>query len=469
MEGKALSEATRIVIVGGGPGGYVAGIRAAQRGAQVTVVEKDLVGGTCLNRGCVPTKAILGSVEAIHKARAGEEFGFKVGGDIEPDFARIMERKNEISKKLRDGIQGLFKRSKVELLVGQGRIVSADRVEVETTDGVKSLAADKIIIATGSEPAELPFFDFSQPTVLDSTAALEMEQVPKSLLIIGAGVIGCEFASIFSELGTDITMVEMMPQMLPLEDKRLAKQFQSIFRKKGINVMLKSKVESVADYGDNSITVDLEGGDQVTAEKMLVSIGRRPNTQDIGLEDVGVEMDQRGYIKVNDRLETSVEGIYAIGDVNGGILLAHVASAEGLVAVENCLGGNEERDLSVVPSCIYTMPEIASVGLTESQAREEGFKPVTGTFRLGASGKAMAIGEDVGYIQIVADEKTDKILGANMMGPHVTDLIHEIAVAVRKGLTVKDVGDTIHAHPTIGEAVMEACHDVHGESVHVAS
>src|SRR5660397_138024 len=258
--GKALSEATRIVIVGGGPGGYVAGIRAAQRGAQVTVVEKDLVGGTCLNRGCVPTKAILGSVEAIHKARAGEEFGFKVGGDIEPDFARIMERKNEISKKLRDGIQGLFKRSKVELLVGQGRIVSADRVEVETTDGVKSLAADKIIIATGSEPAELPFFDFSQPTVLDSTAALEMEQVPKSLLIIGAGVIGCEFTSIFSELGTDITMVEMMPQMLPLEDKRLAKQFQSIFRKKGINVMLKSKVESVADYGDNSITVDLEVG-----------------------------------------------------------------------------------------------------------------------------------------------------------------------------------------------------------------
>lgn len=463
-----MSEATRIVIIGGGPGGYVAGIRAAQRGADVTVIEQDLIGGTCLNRGCIPTKAILGSVEALHKARSGDEFGFSVGGAIEPDFARIMERKNEISKKLRDGIIALFKRGKVKRIEGRGRIVSPGKVEVETGDGVESVEADKIIIATGSEPAELPFFDFSQPTVLNSTDALEMEEIPESLLIIGAGVIGCEFASIFSELDTDITMVEMMPQMLPLEDKRLAKQFQSIFRKKGINVMLKSKVESVADYGPDSITVNLEGGEQVTAEKMLVSIGRRPNTQDLGLENVDVEMDERGYVKVNDRLETSAEDIYAIGDVNGGILLAHVASAEGLVAVENCLGAKEERNLNVVPSCIYTMPEIASVGLNEDQAREEGYEPVTGTFRLGASGKAMAIGEDVGFIQIVADDKTDKVLGANMMGPHVTDLIHEIAVAVRNGLTVKDVGDTIHAHPTVGEAVMEACHDVHGESVHVA-
>ncbi|MHB0979823.1 MAG: dihydrolipoyl dehydrogenase family protein, partial [Thermoleophilia bacterium] len=295
-----------------------------------------------------------------------------------------------------------------------------------------------------------------------------LTKIPESLLIIGAGVIGCEFASVFSELGTKITIVEMMPQMLPLEDKRLAKQFQGIFKKKGIEVLLKTKVDGIAEYGEDHITANIEGGQQITAEKMLVSIGRQPNTKGIGLETVGVETDGRGYVVVNDRLETNVPNIYAIGDVNGGILLAHVASYEGLVAVENCLGGNQERDLKVVPSCIYTLPEIASIGLNEDQARDEGYEPVTGTFRLGAAGKALAIGEAQGYIQLVADHKTDKVIGANMMGPHVTDLIHEIAVAIKNGLTVKQIGDTIHAHPTIGEALMEAAHDVHGESVHVA-
>lgn len=463
-----MAEVTRIVIIGGGPGGYVAAIRAAQRGADVTVIEKDLIGGTCLNRGCIPTKALLGSVEAIHKARSGGEFGFAVSGEIVPDFTRMMERKNEISKTLRDGIHTLLKKGKVKLVQGEGRITGPGKVEAVTAEGTVSLEADKIIIATGSEPARLPFFDFDQPTVLTSTSALELTKIPETLLIIGAGVIGCEFASVFSELGTKITIVEMMPQMLPLEDKRLAKQFQGIFKKKGIEVLLKTKVDGIAEYGEDHITANIEGGEQITAEKMLVSIGRQPNSAGIGLETVGIETDARGYVKVNEKLETSAPDIYAIGDINGGILLAHVASYEGLIAVENCLGGNRERDLKVVPSCIYTLPEIASVGLTEDQARDEGYEPITGTFRLGASGKALAIGEAQGYIQIIADKATDKVLGANMMGPHVTDLIHEIAVAVRNGLTVKDIGDTIHAHPTIGEALMEAAHDVHGESVHVA-
>ena len=463
-----MADAVRIVIIGGGPGGYVAGIRAAQRGADVTMVEKDLLGGTCLNRGCIPTKALLGSVEALHKARSGAEFGFVAAGDIKPDFARMMERKSAISKQLRDGIHALFKKNKVKLVVGDGRIIAAGTVQVETADGTVTLEADKIIIATGSEPARLPFFDFDQPTVLTSTGALELTSIPETLLIIGAGVIGCEFASVFSELGTTITMVEMMPQMLPLEDTRLAKQFQQIFKKKGIEVLLKTKVDGIAEYGANHITANIEGGNQITAEKMLVSIGRQPNSKGIGLETVGVETDGRGYIVVNDKLETSAPNVYAIGDVNGGILLAHVASYEGLVAVENCLGGDQERDLKVVPSCIYTLPEIASIGLTEDQARDEGFEPITGTFRLGAAGKALAIGEAVGYIQLVADSNTDKVLGANMMGPHVTDLIHEIAVAIKNDLTVRQIGDTIHAHPTIGEALMEAAHDVHGESVHVA-
>jgi dihydrolipoamide dehydrogenase len=460
--------ATKIVIIGGGPGGYVAGIRAAQRGADVTVVEKDKLGGTCLNRGCIPTKALLGSVDALHKARSGADFGF-VAGEVAPDWPRMSARKAEIVKQMVDGVHFLFKKNKVKLVEGNGRLAGPGKVEVDTADGTVTLEADKIIVATGSEPAQLPFFDFDQPTVLDSTTALELESVPESLLIIGAGVIGCEFASVFSELGSKITMVEMMPQMLPLEDKRLAKQFQTIFKKKGIEVLLKTRVEGIAEYRADSITANLEGGQQITAEKMLVSIGRQPNTQDIGLETVGVETDGRGYIVVNDKLETSAPDVYAIGDVNGGILLAHVASYEGLVAVENCMGGDEERDLRVVPSCIYTIPEIASIGLTEEQARDEGYEPVTGSFRLGAAGKALAIGEAVGFIQVVADSATDKIIGANMMGPHVTDLIHEIGVAIKNGLTVKDVGDTIHAHPTIGEAVMEALHAVHGEAIHVAS
>ena len=463
-----MSDGTRIVIIGGGPGGYVAGIRAAQQGADVTVVEKDLLGGTCLNRGCIPTKALLGSIEALHKARSGAEFGFDVDGAIKPDWSRMSQRKNDISKTLRDGIHTLFKKGKVKLVQGHGRLVGPRKVEVDTADGPVSLEADKIIIATGSEPAELPFFDFNEPTVLTSTSGLELESIPESLLIIGAGVIGCEFASVFSELGTKITIVEMMPQVLPLEDKKLAKQFQGIFKKKGIEVLLKTKVDGIAEYAPDHITAKLDNGETITASKMLVSIGRSPNSKGIGLETVGVETDGRGYVVVNDKLETNVPDIYAIGDVNGGILLAHVASYEGLVAVENCLGGSKERDLKAVPSCVYTLPEIASIGLNEDQARDEGYEPVTGTFRMGALGKALAIGESQGYIQIVADHKTDRILGANMMGPHVTDLIHEIGLAINAGLTAKEVGETIHAHPTVAEAVMEALHDVHGEAVHVA-
>jgi dihydrolipoamide dehydrogenase len=285
---------------------------------------------------------------------------------------------------------------------------------------------------------------------------------------VGAGAIGCEFASFFSELGTQITMVEMMPQMLPQEDNRLAKQFQGIYRKRGIQVLLNTKVDLITEYAADHVTAKLSDGSEVTAEKVLVSVGRRPNTVGIGLEEAGVEVDARGFIKVDEKLQTTAPGIYAIGDVNGGILLAHVASHEALVAAENCAGGARERDLRFVPSCTYSHPEVASVGLTEDQAAAKGYEPVTGTYRFPALGKAVAMGEDVGYVQLVADKKSDLLLGANMMGPHVTDLIHEVAVALQNGLSVRQLGGTIHAHPTLAEAVMEAAHDVHGESVHVA-
>jgi dihydrolipoamide dehydrogenase len=356
---------------------------------------------------------------------------------------------------IRESVEMLLKKAGVKVVRGTGRLAPGLRVVVQpaAADGAAggdavTLEADKIIIATGSEPAALPMFDFSQPSVLTSTSALMLTAIPRSLLIVGAGAIGCEFASFFGELGTEITMVEMMPQML------------------------NTKVEEITEYGTDHVTAKLSDGSEVTAEKVLVSVGRKPNSAGIGLEEAGVQVDGRGFIKVDEKLQTSAPGIYAIGDVNGGILLAHVASHEALVAAENCVAGaagaGRARDLRFVPSCTYSHPEVASVGLTEDQAAAKGYQPVTGTYRFPALGKAVAMGEEVGYVQLVADSKSDLLLGASMMGPHVTDLIHEVAVALQNGLSVRGLGDTIHAHPTLAEAVMEAAHDVHGESVHVA-
>jgi dihydrolipoamide dehydrogenase len=468
MSGGTGDTPTRIVIVGSGPGGYVAALRAARLGAAVTLVEKNLVGGVCLNWGCIPTKALLASAEALARARAGEQYGFELAGEVRPDLPRMMERKARIVTQLRLNIEVLLKKAKVELIRGVGRLAEDGQVLVDTGAETVVLRADKIVIATGSEPALLPMFDFNHPAILTSTAALELRKIPASVLIVGAGAIGCEFASFFVELGTEITMVEMMPQMLPLESQRLAKQFQSIYRKRGVQVLLRTKVEGIVEYADDHVTAKLSDGSEIAVEKILVSVGRRPNSADLGLETVGVETDSRGYIVVNEYLETTAPHVYAIGDVNGGLLLAHVASYEAFVAVDNCLGARRMRDLRSTPSCTYSRPEVASVGLNEEQAVESGYQPVTGTCRFGALGKALAMGEEVGYVQLIADRDTDLLLGASMMGPHVTDVIHEVALAVQNGLTVKQLGATIHAHPTIAEAVLEAAHDVHGESVHVA-
>jgi dihydrolipoamide dehydrogenase len=466
--GVAEGASVKVVVLGSGPGGYVAALRAARHGATVTLVEKDLVGGTCLNRGCIPTKALLASAQALSRARAGKEYGFEVACEVRPDLARMMERKDQVVTRIRGNVEFLLQKAKVELIRGTGRLGAGMQVLVDTESGTVTVQADKIIIATGSEPVHLPMFDFSHPSILTSTSALELGEIPASMLIVGAGVIGCEFASFFSELGTQITMVEMLPQMLPLEDKRLAKQFQGVYRKRGIQVLLNTKVESIAEYAAGHVVAKLSDGSEVTAEKVLVSVGRRPNSAGVGLEAAGVETDARGYVVVNDYLETTAPGIYAIGDVNGGQMLAHVASYEAFVAVDNCLGARRERDLRSTPSCTYSDPEVASVGLNEERALEAGYQPLTGSYRFAALGKAIAMGEETGYVQIVADKESGLVLGASMMGPHVTDVIHEVALAVHAGLTIDQLGECIHAHPTIAEAVMEAAHDVHGESVHIA-
>ncbi len=463
----------KIVVIGGGPGGYVAALRAARHGASVTLVEADLIGGTCLNRGCIPTKALLASAEALSRARAGQEYGFEVAGEIKPDFGRMMARKEGIVTRLRENVEALLKKAGVTVLRGRGSLAGPGKVAVEAADGsITTVETDKVILATGSEPFRLPTFDFAHPNILTSTEALALDEIPESLLIVGAGVIGCEFASFYSELGVKITMVEMLAQMLPLEDMRVAKQFQSTYRKRGINVMLKTKVESVSEYADDHVTVKLSDGSEISASKILVSVGRKPNSAGMGLDTVGVDVDPRGYVVVNDYLETTAPNVYAIGDLNGGILLAHVASYEAMIAVDNALAvdpaGRRARDLRSTPSCTYSHPEVASVGLSEDQAAEAGFTPVTGTYRFAALGKTMAMGEETGYVTIIADKETDAVLGASMMGAHVTDIIHEIAVAVQNGLTVRQLGDTIHAHPSVAEALMEAAHDVHGECVHIA-
>ena len=456
-----------LVVIGAGPGGYPAAIRAAQRGAKVAVVEKEKVGGTCLNRGCIPTKTLLASAEMVALAREAEEFGVKIGS-VEPDWSAIMERKQRVTDTLVSGVLGLLKANKIQLIAGTASLTPDKKVLVKGADGDSTLEAGSIIVATGSDPAELPTFDFSRPAVMTSTDALALPAVPKSLIIVGSGVIGSEFACIFSTMGTQIVMIELMDRMLPTEDNRVSKQMKITFRKEGIDIRTDTTVEKVLAYRDDGIKVELSSGDVLEADKLLVSIGRRFNSGGLGLEELGVELDERGRILVNEKMETNVGGIYAIGDVVGGIMLAHVATFEGLVAAENATGGRSTMDYSVVPACIFTTPEIGSVGLNTDKAAEQGIEVNVSRFSFGALGKALAMGEDRGFVQLVIDAKTDKVLGAQIMGPHASDLIHEVAVAMRLGATAEDIATTIHAHPSLPEAVMEAAEAAHGRAIHVA-
>lgn len=456
----------KLTIIGAGPGGYVAALKAAQLGAQATVVEDTEVGGTCLNRGCIPTKALVASSEALHKAKNLEEFGIEVKGDINPNLSRIMERKNKVVSTQVKGIRSLFKSWGVNLVEGRGMILTPEKVEVQKKDNTTEiLESDKIIIATGSRPAQIPIFPFDGEHIMSSDDALNIKSIPKSLIIIGAGVIGCEFACIFKEFGTDVTMVEMMPRAVSTEDPEISEILEKELKKKKIKLLTGVKVKKAEGQHDG-IHVYLADGKELVAEKLLVSIGRALNTENIGLEAVGIKKGARGEILVNEKMETNIEGIYAIGDVTGGILLAHTASKQGIIAACNACGKEERYDSSVVPAAIFTSPEIGSVGLREHQAADKGIKIKTGHFQFRALGKAHAMGEIAGMIKIVADADTDKVLGVHIIGPHASDLVHEGALAMKAGLTVKELADMIHAHPTLAEGLMEAAEDVHGEAIH---
>ena len=452
-------------MLGSGPGGYVLALKAARMGAEVVVVEDREVGGTCLNRGCIPTKTLVASSELYGKMKRMAAFGFDLDGRITPNMKKIMARKEKIIATQVRGIRSLFKNSGVLLKQGRGELLSPRQVLVQGVEGEEIITSDCTVIATGSRPAQIPTFPLDGIHIISPTDALELTEIPESLLIVGAGVMGCEFACIYRELGTEVTMVELLPRAVATEDEEISALMERELRKKKIKLMKEVKAERL-EIRDHGVHTFVSNGQEVITEKVLVTIGRTFNSQGIGLEKVGIRTGRQGEIEVNRQMSTNVDGVYAIGDVTGGMLLAHTASREAVVAAVNMMGGMAAMDYDVVPSAIFTSPEIASVGLREHQAEEVNRSILTGHFQYRALGKAHAMGEISGIFKVIADRKTDRLLGAHIIGPHASDIIHEAALAIRAGLTVKDLTETIHAHPTLAEGLVEAAEDVHKQSIY---
>ena len=466
----------RIVIIGSGPGGYVAAIRAAQLGARVTVIENQALGGVCLNCGCIPSKALLSVVDLGEKANKASDLGLKINGSLGYDLERMVRRKNTVVEGLVKGIGTLFKTWDIKYFQGTGMLIDERNILIAHRDGTETpVEADAVILATGSSWPNLPLFPVDGRQIITSKEALDLTEIPATLLIIGGGIEGCEFASLYSGMGTQVTIVEMMPRLLPLEDEEIAATIARELKKRRVEIQTGTTAEKV-ERQDGCLTAFLQDGTAIEAEKILVSVGRGFNSKGIGLEKVGVQIGKRGEILVNDRLETNVPGIYAIGDVVGKAMLAHVASAQGKVAVENIMGHPREINYDVVPAGIFTLPEIGRVGLTEQQARERckqhGNNPDTalkiGRFRYAALGKAQAVAETTGFFKMIAETESGKIVGAHIIGSHAADLIHEAALAMQLGATASQVADMIHAHPTLPEGLMEAAEDVHGLAIHMA-
>jgi dihydrolipoamide dehydrogenase len=463
----------KLVVLGGGPAGYVAALRAAQLGAQAVLVEAREIGGTCLNRGCIPTKSLVAGVERLRQARGAAAFGVEVG-EVRVDFAALMRRKQEVVAQQRAGVEHLLKGRKVEVVLGRGRLVGPRRLRVAPIDGggddalgePLEIEGDALVLASGSEPVRLPIFDFSDPCVYTSDELLAIDHVPDSMLVVGGGVIGCEFASVFAALGTRVTIVEMLEQLLPGEDKRTGQTLRQAFKRAGIEVRLKTKVEEVLSSDERGITVRLSDGQELTTAVALVSVGRRAVSEGLGYEEAGVALD-RGFVVADDTLRTPVAGVFAAGDLAGPPLLAHWAYYEGALAAENAVTGSRLAvDRRVVPNCVFSHPEVASCGLTEDRAAAEGIEIDVAHFRFNANAKAVIEGEADGYVRIVTERGPGTVLGASMVGPRVTELIHEIALAATARLTLADVMATIHAHPTLSEAVGEAALSGGGRAMH---
>lgn len=461
-----------VTIIGSGPGGYVAAIRGAQLGLKVAIVEKDKrLGGTCTLRGCIPTKQLLMSAHYYEKAQHLGEFGVQIS-EIKLAFADVQKRKEKVVMKNSKGIEFLMKKNKITTFKGKGRLALPGKVIVTGEDGKEqTINTRNIIIATGSVVRPIPGFETDGEHVVNSNHILELDQVPKSLIVMGAGAVGVEFASVYSRFGCETTIVELLPRLLPIEDEEVSKELERAFRKRGIKLQVDTKLEKLEKTGKGvKVTGKTSKGETVTleAEMLLVAVGRMAFTEGLGLEGTKVKVD-RGAIQVDDFCRTGEPNVYAIGDVIPTPLLAHLASKEGILAIEQIAGHEDARPINMrhVPSCTYCDPEVASVGLTEKKARDEGYDVKTAKFLFSASGKARILGEEEGFVKVVSETKYDELLGVHIIGPHATELIAEACVAMQLESTADELGRTIHAHPTVSEAVMEAAEGIHGLTIHM--
>lgn len=455
-----------LAILGSGPGGYVAAIKAAHLGARVTIIEEHEVGGACLNWGCIPTKILAASSDLLSKAQSCDEFGIDISGGVSFDLQKILARKDRIVGLQKKGILHLFAMHGISLVEGRGELVSPTEISVIGKNGTRQIVrADRIIVATGSRPYELPILPFDGKLILSTDDVFRLQRVPKRLIILGAGVSGCEFACIFRQFGTQVTIIEKLPRALPSEDIEISQIFERQLKKRGI-VLLKEREIVSSEVEDDRIRIVLSDGQRVEADKLLICAGRKLNSSGIGAENIGLNRGACGEIVVNEKMETNISGMYAIGDVIGGHLLAHVASAEGIVAAKNCLGTVAHMDYRAVPSAIYTSPPIASVGIREQEAKDRRIPFRTGRFLFRTLATSHILGEIDGLIKVVAHGETDRVMGVHMIGPHAPDLIHEAALAISSELTTHDLLRVIHAHPTLSEVLQEAMADVHGEAIH---
>jgi len=463
-----MNEEIDVVIIGGGPGGYVSAIKAAHLGLKAVLIEKDKLGGVCLNWGCIPTKALVSTAELLNHLQRAGEFGIQVK-DYSIDFPAIMKRKDLITQRLSSGVGQLMKANRVRVVRGEGQIVEPGKVEVTDTAGEKEMIETKnIIIATGSKVMRLPIPGIDSEGVITSDEALSLSELPSRMLIIGGGVVGIEFAGIFKALGVEVTVVEMLPRILLPIDEEIAFRLTQLLKRKGIEILTDSKVKEIKKNHQNlEVLISTSDGEKkLETEKVLLAAGRIPELGNIDVQRLGIELDGKA-IKVDEKMRTNIPGIYAVGDVVGRIMLAHVASREGIVAVENISGKETLMDYKVVPNCVFSMPEVASVGLTEEEARKENNNIKVSKFPFMANGKALGMGETEGMVKIIADADTSELLGFHILGVHASDLIAEGTLALSMEATAFEIINTIHAHPTLAEAIAEAAEGIVGKPIHL--
>ena len=457
-----------IIIIGSGPGGYVAAIRASQLGRKVAVVERAELGGICLNWGCIPAKSLLKSAKVYENVKNAVDYGIKISGDVSPDINGMIERSRAVAEEMSKGIQYLFKKNKIDYIKGFGKLAGNNKVRVEGDNGkYEEYVAPHIILATGARPKELPNLKLDGEKIIGYREAITLNKMPESMIIVGSGAIGSEFAYFYNSIGVDVTLVEFLPNIVPLEDEEVSKQLGRSFKKAGMKVMTGTLVEKVDINGEKcKVGVKNKNGEmEIEADIVLSAVGITPNLENIGIEEVGIEMD-KDKVKVNEYYQTNVKGIYAIGDIVEGQSLAHVASAEGIICVENISGKTPDQlNYKNIPSCTYTSPEVASVGMKEKEAIEAGYKIKVGKFPFTASGKARAIGEKEGFVKLIFDARYGELLGGHMIGANVTEMIAEIVVARKLEITGPELIKSVHPHPTMSEAIMEAAADAYGEAI----